>query len=147
LDRVSLLNRLAPVGARIEGIDPELILKVTLVSPVQEDTWRTAGFKVLAQEKGGILVLFNDDVELKLFRERLDQYKKGASEDQKNPAYNTLFSAIEDVGSVTPEDRIGPSLRADGIATVTDIEPAFRRTIVFHHGDGSMSSNHFFKAS
>jgi hypothetical protein len=92
--------------AHIEGIDPELILKVTLVSPVQEDTWRTAAFKVLAQGKGGILVLFKDGVELKLFRERIDHYKKGASEDQKNPAYNTLFSAIEDVGSLTPEDRI-----------------------------------------
>jgi hypothetical protein len=77
----------------------------------------------------------------------LNRLAPGGARIEKNPAYNTLFSAIEDVGGVTPEDRIGPRLRADGIATVTDIEPAFRRTIVFHHGDGSMSSNHFFKAS
>ena len=106
----------------IDGIDPELILKVTLASPVQEDTWRTAGFKVLAQEQGGILVLFTDDIELRLFRERLDQYQKGTAADQKNPAYNALFAAIEDVGSVDPADRIGPRLRADGIAAVADID-------------------------
>jgi len=53
---------------KVEGIDPELILKVQLSAPIQEDTWRTAGFKVLAQEPGGILVLFNDDSELKAFR-------------------------------------------------------------------------------
>lgn len=35
---------------KIEGINPELILKVRLSAPIQEDTWRTAGFKVLAQE-------------------------------------------------------------------------------------------------
>lgn len=106
----------------VDGIDPELILKVTLASQVQEDTWRTAGFAVLAQEQGGILVLFTDDIELRLFRERLDQYQKGTAADQKNPAYNALFAAIEDVGSVDPADRIGPRLRADGIAAVADID-------------------------
>jgi subtilisin family serine protease len=107
---------------RIKGIDPELILKVTLASAVQEDTWRTAGFKVLAQEQGGILVLFTDDTELRDFRERLDQYQKGATEDKKNPSYNTLFAAIEDVASVDVVDRIGPRLRADGIVSATDID-------------------------
>jgi hypothetical protein len=82
----------------VEGIDPELILKVSLGAPVQEDTWRRAGFKVLAQEPGGILVLFSDDTELKLFRERLAEYRKGTPDDAKNPAYNELFAAIEDVG-------------------------------------------------
>jgi hypothetical protein len=53
---------------KIEGIDPELILKVRLSAPIQEDTWRTAGFKVLAQELGGILVLFSDDSGLALDR-------------------------------------------------------------------------------
>lgn len=49
---------------KIEGIDPELILKVRLRAPIQEDTWRTAGFKVLAQEPGGILLLFTDGMEV-----------------------------------------------------------------------------------
>ena len=83
---------------KIEGIDPELILKVNLAAPVQEDTWRTAGFKILSQEPGGIFVLFTDDTELKLFRDRLSEYQKGTQPDQKNPAYNGLFAAIDDVG-------------------------------------------------
>jgi hypothetical protein len=86
---------------KIEGINPELILKVRLSAPIQEDTWRTAGFKVLAQEPGGILVLFNDDTELKAFRERLAEYQKGVQGDAKNPAYNQLFAAIDDVRSLS----------------------------------------------
>jgi hypothetical protein len=86
---------------RIEGIDPELILKVHLSAPIQEDTWRTAGFKVLAQEPSGILVLFTDDTELKAFRERLDEYQKGVQGDAKNPAYNQLFAAIDQVQSLS----------------------------------------------
>jgi hypothetical protein len=107
---------------RIEGSDPELILKVTLASPVQEDAWRTAGFKVLAQEQGNILVLFTDDTELRLFRERLDEYQKGTAADRRHPAYNALFAAIEDVGNVEAADRIGPRLHADGIAAVTGVD-------------------------
>jgi hypothetical protein len=109
---------------RIEGIDPELILKVRLASPVQEDTWRTAGLKVLAQEQGGILILFTDDTELRLFRERLDQYQKGAAADRQNPSYNALFASIDDVDSIDAGDRIGPRLRADGLSAVDDFDGA-----------------------
>jgi hypothetical protein len=119
VDAVASEQRTLP---KIEGIDPELILKVKLAAPVQEDTWRTAGFKILAQESSGILVLFSDDVELRLFRERLSEYQKGTQADAKNPAYNQLFAAIEDVSSVTATDRIGPRMRAEGKATVTDFE-------------------------
>jgi hypothetical protein len=52
---------------KIEGIDPELILKVKLALAVEEDEWRRAGLTVLAQEPGGILVLFTNDAELKSF--------------------------------------------------------------------------------
>jgi hypothetical protein len=109
IDAVTAEQKALP---NIEGIDPELILKVSLAAPVQEDTWRRAGFKVLAQEPSGILVLFSDDAELKLFRERLEEYQKGAQAEAKNPAYNELFAAIEDVGSINPTDRIGPRMRA-----------------------------------
>ncbi|MGX9393252.1 S8 family peptidase [Nitrobacteraceae bacterium UC4446_H13] len=107
---------------KIEGIDPELILKVQLSAPIQEDTWRTAGFKVLAQEPGGILVLFSDDAELKAFRQRLDEYQKGTQGDAKNPAYNQLFAAIDEVRSLSVSDRIGVRLRADGKSVATDFE-------------------------
>jgi hypothetical protein len=114
---------------RIEGIDPELILKVHLSAPIQEDTWRTAGFKVLAQEPSGILVLFTDDTELKAFRERLDEYQKGVQGDAKNPAYNQLFAAIDQVQSLSASDRIGPRLRADGKSSPSDLDARTNYTI------------------
>ena len=116
-------------ATQIEGIDPELILKVNLVAPIQEDTWRTAGFKILAQEPGGISVLFNDDTELKLFRERLTEYQKGTQADAKNPAYNQLFAAIDDVDIITARDRIGPRLRADGKLDTADFDPRTSQTV------------------
>ena len=107
---------------RIDGIDPELILKVTLASPVQEDSWRVAGLKVLAQEQGNILVLFADDTELRLFRQRLNQYQQVTPPGRQAPAYNAMFASIEDVGSVSAMDRIGPRMRAEGISSPTQIE-------------------------
>ena len=106
----------------IAGIDPELILKVTLAKPIAEDIWRSAGFKVLAQEQGNILVLFTDDTEMREFRERLGQYQRGTAPDRQNPAYNTLFASITDIGGVTAVDRIGPRLRSDGISMVSNID-------------------------
>lgn len=114
---------------KIEGIDPELILKVQLSAPIQEDTWRNAGFKVLAQEPGGILVLFSDDTELKAFRQRLDEYQKGVQGEAKNPAYNQLFAAIDDVRSLSVTDRIGLRLRAEGKSSATDFETRTNFTI------------------
>ena len=51
-----------------------------LAAPFQEDPWRTAGFRILAQEPGGVLVLFSDDAELKAFRRRLAEYRRGRKE-------------------------------------------------------------------
>ncbi len=115
--------------SKIEGIDPELILKVHLSAPIQEETWRTAGFKVLAQEPGGILVLFSDDTELKAFRERLDEYQKGVQGDAKNPAYNQLFAAIDEVRSLSASDRIGARFRADGKSSTSDFDARTNFTI------------------
>jgi subtilisin family serine protease len=122
IDKIDAVAAEQQALPKIEGIDPELILKVNLAAPIQEDTWRTAGFKILAQELGGISVLFSDDTELKLFRERLAEYQKGTQADAKNPAYNQLFAAIDDVRSITAPDRIGPRLRADGKADVADFD-------------------------
>jgi hypothetical protein len=99
----------------INGIDPELILKIELAAPVQEDAWRLAGFNVLAQEPDNILVVFTDDIELKLFRARLAEYQRGPTGTQKAPSHNGLFACIDNVGGVLPADRIGARLRAEGV--------------------------------
>jgi hypothetical protein len=66
---------------------------------------------------------------LKSFRERLAEYQKGTKGDAKNPAYNQLFAAIEDVQSIAANDRIGPRLQADGKAVVADFEPRANFTV------------------
>src|ERR1700730_3910112 len=114
---------------KIEGIDPELILKVRLSAPIQEDTCRTAGFRVLAQEPGGILVLFSDDTELKAFRERRPEYRKSVQGDAKHSAYNQLFAAIDDVRNLSASDRIGFRLGADGKSNATDFDTRTNFTI------------------
>ncbi|MBC7792130.1 MAG: hypothetical protein H7Z43_00350, partial [Clostridia bacterium] len=93
---------------QIKGIDPELILKATLSAPVQEDSWRLAGFNILAQEPNDILVLFTEDTELREFRKRLAEYQKGPQGERKAPSHNGLFASIEEVSGISAEDRIGP---------------------------------------
>ncbi len=100
---------------------PELILKVSLAAPVQEDSWRTSGLRVLAQEPNNILVLFSDDVELREFRARLAQYQADVPEGRLHPAYNSLFASIDDIGGISSNDRIGPRLRSEGIFQQNDI--------------------------
>jgi Subtilase family len=114
---------------KIRGIDPELILKVSLAASVQEDAWRLAGFNVLAQEPENILVVFSDDVELREFRARLAEYQKGPQGAQKGPSHNALFASIEDVGGIAAVDRIGPRLRAEGVASPAAIDARAAYTV------------------
>jgi hypothetical protein len=99
----------------IEGVDPSLIFKVEMSVQLAEEDWRNAGFRVLAQDTGNILILFNDDAELTEFRRRLAQYQAGAPQGQVNPAHNRLFANIERIVAIQPNDRIGPRLKAEGI--------------------------------
>lgn len=114
---------------QIKGIDPELILKVSLASPVHEDAWRLAGFNVLAQEPDNILVLFTNDTELREFRARLSDYQRGPQGAQKAPSHNALFACVEDVGGISATDRIGPRLRSEGIVSPAALDARASYTI------------------
>jgi len=114
---------------QVKGIDPELILKVNLAAPVQEDTWRLAGFNVLAQEPNNILVVFTNDTELQEFRARLAEYQKGPQGTQKAPSHNGLFACIDDVSGIAATDRIGPRLRSEGIVNLAAIDMRVAYTI------------------
>src|SRR5262245_18613821 len=88
----------------IEGVDPSLIFKVEMSVQLAEEDWRNAGFRVLAQEAGNILILFNDDAELTEFRRRLAQYQVGVPPGQRHPAHNRLFANIERIVEIGPDD-------------------------------------------
>ncbi|HML27631.1 MAG TPA: S8 family peptidase, partial [Hyphomicrobium sp.] len=114
----------AAQGARpaIPGINPELILKVSLTRPVDEDEWRRAGFTVIAQNPDNVFVLFADNRELRLFRERLEAFQGGPPEGQKGAPHANLIGSIERAGEVSPEDRIGPHMQAQGLHVPADID-------------------------
>lgn len=103
-------RRVAPIG-----VDPALILRVTTTSEISEDAWEAAGFTVLAKDKEKTLILFATDSELTAFRQRLDSYRRGPENEKDPPPYRSFIASIESIGRIAPRDRIGPSLRKDGI--------------------------------
>jgi subtilisin family serine protease len=95
-------------------VDPELIVRVRTTHLVSEEEWTRAGLVVLGHDENDSVVLFSSDIELTEFRARLAAYANGIPEGQKNPQYVSLLAAIEELGPLTPADRIGSTLKADG---------------------------------
>lgn len=99
------------------GIDPSLILRVRLHpnAPVDEQSWERCGLTLLSVEQGKTLVLFSSDSALREFVRQLREYQRGPRSGQKNAPYAAVFSNIDQVDAVMPGDRIGRSLRAQGV--------------------------------
>jgi len=57
--------------------------------------------------KIGHLCFFASDRELTEFRNRLEQYRGGPPGEQINAPYAQLFSRIEEIAAIAPNDRIG----------------------------------------
>lgn len=121
IDAVVAAQRARPT---IPGINPELILKVNLTRPVDEDEWRRAGFTVIAQNPDDVFVLFADNRELAQFRTRLAAFAQGPQGDQKSAPYANLIGCIESAGEITAVDRLGPHLKGYGINSTAQIRDA-----------------------
>ncbi|MGO9547694.1 MAG: S8 family peptidase [Rhodomicrobium sp.] len=119
LDAVTAAQAARP---NIPGIAPELILKVELTRPIDEDDWRRAGLTVIAQNPGNVLVLFADNRELRAFRERLAAFQGGPQDGAQSAPYAGLIGNIEKAAEVAPADRIGPRLQAYGVGDLADID-------------------------
>lgn len=105
---------------KIAEIDPAFILKVVTAGPISEEDWARLGLTVLAIEPDSTIILFADDAELQAFKERLMAYNGDKPEGQKGQPYAGLIEAIESVGELTAEDRIGSVLREEGYETPED---------------------------
>lgn len=126
IETVVKLNAARPV---IADINPALILKVHTSGIVSEEDWARLGLTVLASDIEQTLVLFADDNELQEFHKRVTAYQGDIPEGQKHPQYAALVEAIETVGEISPTDRIGPVLRAEGIQELKDFEIANIQTL------------------
>lgn len=106
----------------IPGINPELILKVKLTRPADEDAWRRAGFTVIAQNPDNVFVLFADNTELTRFKEMLEAYQGGPQGTQKSAPHSNLFDTVDEAVTVDATDRIGARLKSYGVAQSSDIK-------------------------
>lgn len=98
-----------------DAIDPHLIFKLRLDASIADDEWRKAGLKLLAYQEDSVVILFSDDSELQMFNDRIDKYSAGPPKGQKEEPYAPFIDAISSLEPLHPADRIGPSLRAEGI--------------------------------
>lgn len=104
----------------IDGIDPSLILKVSVAGTIDEDEWRKLGLTVLSVDGDKSVVLFADDKSLQDFRNKVEAYQGELPLGQKAPQYAGLVSAVESVALLAGSDRIGPGLRAAGFLAPED---------------------------
>lgn len=139
---------------KIADIDPAFILKVTTSGPVSEEDWTRLGLTVLAVEAGRTIILFANDVELQAFKERVTAYSGEKPEGQKGQPYAGLIEAIESVGELSAEDRIGIVLRGEGFSAPADFSDSietldvelwpvtgFDADLFIHRVTGSLQSN------
>ena len=99
-----------------DAVNPSLILKVRLASPVADDEWPKSDLRVLAHTGDNAVILFASDAELRTFCERAKAYEGGPRGDSKNAPYSAFFDAIDGLEPLSPEDRIGPGLASQGFA-------------------------------
>jgi hypothetical protein len=108
-----------------DGINPKLILRIQLdkKATIDEATLEKNGFTLLSVDENKTLVLFPSDAEMADFRRRLDEYIGGPpTQKQKSAPHTALFAAIDEIGEIRPEDRIGRLLRFQGKNSLEDFE-------------------------
>ena len=115
-DTVSSFNALPA----IDGIDPSLILKVSVAGNIDEDEWRKVDLTVLSVDGDKSVILFANDKSLQDFRNKVEAYQGELPLGQKAPQFAGLVAAIEAVSLLTASDRIGPTLQAAGFTQPQD---------------------------
>lgn len=108
-----------------EEINPELILRIEVSEDgaIDENLWANNSLTLLSVDKNKSLVLFATDHELKSFKRRLNEYKNGPPKGQKSAPHSALFSSIDHISEIYPDDRIGPRFKQEGIISTANISP------------------------
>ncbi|OOY02780.1 S8 family peptidase [Thioclava sp. F28-4] len=102
-------------------IDPSLILRVRMEGMLLEDNWEALGLTLLSSDEDRNIVLFSSEGDLSAFLHRLDAYDGPVPEGQRGRRYEGFVTRIEDVGTLTPRDRLGIRLREAGLTEAADL--------------------------
>jgi hypothetical protein len=108
----------------IDGIDPSLILKISIVGNIDEDEWRKVGLTVLSVDGDKSVILFANDKSLQDSGNKVQAYQGELPLGQKAPQFANLVAAIETVSLLTASDRIAPTLQAAGLVQAQDFDAA-----------------------
>ncbi|MDX6370617.1 MAG: hypothetical protein QOG93_2119 [Gaiellaceae bacterium] len=115
------------------GIDPKLILVLTLNRRVPSETWRDADLLELDAATVGAVVAFSSDPQLAGFLERLAKHR-AAKETKKGSLFAAdLFDAIEGIRRYGPDDRVSARL-AEHLASCSEAAVALDVEL-WHPGD------------
>jgi hypothetical protein len=92
------------------GVDPKLILVLTLNRQVPSETWRDADLLELDAATAGAVVAFSSDPQLAAFLQRLAKHR-AAKETKKGHLFAAdLFDAVEGIRRYGPDDRLSRRL-------------------------------------
>jgi hypothetical protein len=116
---VEAVSHVAPT----DGIDPTLIVKIHVSRQLTDDDWKAVDLQTLSQVTNEAVILFSADSELNEFRRRLEEYSDPKPQGNKGHKYAQLFEVIDGISPLSPEDRIGPALTAEGISSTDHFDP------------------------
>jgi Subtilase family len=104
----------------VTDFDPKFILRFDLHRRVTDEEWRRSGLTVLDSGDAQAVIVFADEENLDLFRERLSAYAEGPGapqpredgegETQPSAPYEGFFDAIKQFRFTEPEDRMSGRL-------------------------------------
>jgi hypothetical protein len=102
-------------------VDPSLILRVQMQGMLLEEDWEALGLTLLSSDEDRNIVLFSSEGDLSAFLQRLEAYDGPVPEGQRGRRYEGFVTRIEDVGTLTPRDRLGIRLRQAGFSEAEDL--------------------------
>lgn len=108
-------------------VDPSLLLRVQVDGHIAESEWEKLGLSVVSSDADRTLLLFSSTGDLTEFMDRLNKFDAPpANPDQKNPNYAGLVGRIDRIGGLTPRDRLGPKIKAEGFTETEDLQDDVR---------------------
>lgn len=104
-------------------VDPSLLLRVRVDGHIAEDEWEKLGLTVVSSDADRTVLLFSSTGDVTEFLDRLGKFDAPpAKPDQKNPNYAGLVGRIDGIGSLAPNDRLGPKIKAEGFTEADDLQ-------------------------